>query len=366
MIAYAYFGYPFSMMLVGLIHKNKSIKEPYLTDISIIITVHNEENKISKKIENTLNLDYPKEKMQILVASDGSTDQTDEIVKRYRDKGVELISIGERHGKEFAQREAIKYAKGEILVFTDASTILDENGVGQIVSNFSDPNIGCVSSNDKLIGKDGRPTGEGLYVRYEMWVRILEARVNTLVGLSGSFFAARKTVCQDFSPDMQSDFRTLLNSIKQGMRGVIDVDAIGYYQNISDEKREFNRKVRTVIRGLNVFFNHMEFLNITRYGLFSYQFFCHKLLRWLVPVFLCSAFVSNAYLISVSPIYLLFFLMQSVFYGLAAWGWKQGRSCSKIYFKVPFFFLSVNASILVAWWRYLKGDRMVMWTPSER
>ena len=166
---------------------------------------------------------------------------------------------------------------------------MKSNGLREIVSNFADPSIGCVSSEDRLVRNDGQPAGEGLYVQYEMLLRRLESRAYSLVGLSGSFFAARKVVCRDFSANMQSDFKTLLNSIQIGLRGVSDADALGYYLDVADQKKELDRKVRTIIRGLTVFFNHIELLNVFRYGLFAYQFFCHKLLRWLVPLFLVTA-----------------------------------------------------------------------------
>jgi len=366
LIVYTYFGYPVSLFLAGFF-RNKDVKKasvsPYVTTI---ITAYNEEEKIQEKLENTLSLEYPRDKLQIIVASDGSTDRTNEIVRDYRKHGVELLEIIERKGKENAQKEAVKQAKGDVIVFTDVATMLNPEGLKQIVSNFADPSIGCVSSEDRLIGKDGKPCGEGFYVRYEMWLRRLESKVNSLVGLSGSFFAARREVCQDFSDEMQSDFRTVLSSIKLGLRGISDPHAIGYYQDVADQKHEFDRKIRTVLRGITVFFRHLEFLNVFKYGFFSYQYLCHKLLRWLVPVFLFIAFVSNAVLAWKSLLFFMLFIGQLSFYCLAILGWMRGSSSSSGLMKVPMYFLTVNASILVAWWRYLSGHRVVIWTPSER
>ncbi|MCI5143859.1 MAG: hypothetical protein D3909_19485 [Candidatus Electrothrix sp. ATG1] len=241
---------------------------------------------------------------------------------------------------------------------------LEPQGLLEIVSNFADPSVGCVSSEDCLLAQDGKPSGEGLYVRYEMWLRQLESHVNSLVGLSGSFFAARKEVCRDFSGDVQSDFRTLLSSMKIGLRGVSDPKAVGFYLDIADEKREFERKVRTVLRGLTVFLNHLEFLNFFKYKLFSYQIFCHKLLRWFVPFFLAGAFLSNVLLVSSANFFVLLLAGQSIFYVLALFGWTT-RSLKGV-LKIPTFFLVVNAAIAVAWWQYLTGKRVIMWVPSER
>lgn len=367
LIFFAYLGYPASLWFIGIFRIRGVVnKADFSPDVTMIIAAYNEEERIKDKLENTLALHYPEEKLQIIVASDGSTDQTNAIVKEYEKKGIELLAIKSRSGKENTQKEAVKKANGDIIVFTDVATLLDPDGLKQIVSNFADSAIGCVSSEDRLIGKDGKPSGEGFYVKYEMWLRRIESKVNSLVGLSGSFFAARKEVCQDFSSDMQSDFRTLLNSVRIGLRGVCDPKAIGYYQDVLDEKREFDRKVRTVLRGLTVFFRHLEFLNPFRYGLFSYQYFCHKLLRWLVPFFLFIALITNLILATESSLYYMILLCQSAFYAAAIWGWQENVPPKNALLKIPMYFLTVNVSILVAWWRYLKGDRIVMWTPSER
>lgn len=366
MIFHAYFGYPVSLIIIGFFKKKPVKKSDFITEITLIITAYNEEKRIYEKLENTLLLDYPKDKFQILVASDGSTDQTHSIVRGFEKDGVELLVIKERGGKENAQKEAVGHARGEIIVFSDVATLIEPDGLKAIVSNFADFSVGCVSSEDRVMGKDGNPGGEGAYVRYEMFLRRLESSLNSLVGLSGSFFAARKDVCRDFSSDMQSDFRTVLNCVKMGLRGVSDPAAIGFYKDVSDEKKEYDRKVRTVVRGLTVFFRHVELLNFIRYGIFSYQYFCHKLLRWLVPFFLCTAFLSNLMLVNLSFVWLLLFFCQLSFYGFAVWGWRRKESFENYFIKIPAFFFVVNMSIFVAWWRYLAGDRIVMWTPTKR
>ena len=363
-VFYAYFGYPISLILLKAVSRRKVERGNYDVSVTLIITAFNEEKRIREKLENSLALEYAKDKLQILIASDGSTDETNKIVQSYADKGIELLEVVNRGGKENAQKEAVGYARGDVVVFSDVATILEPRGLKEIVSNFADPSVGCVSSEDRLIGQDGKPGGEGFYVRYEMWLRRLESEVNSLVGLSGSFFAARREVCQDFSGDVQSDFRTLLSSMKLGLRGVSDPRSIGSYLDIADEKREFERKVRTVLRGLTVFFKHLEFLNIFQYGLFSYQFFCHKLLRWLVPFFLVAALVSNVVLAMSSLLYLTLLIGQVVFYGIGMYGWLTQSLRGLL--KIPMFFLVVNAAIAVAWWQYVTGKRVVLWTPSQR
>lgn len=365
LVFHSYFGYAMSLWLLGLIRGKSHVKLPVHPYVSIIITAYNEEKRIQNKLENTLSLTYPKEKLQILVASDGSTDRTNAITETYRDSGVELLAIRERAGKESAQRDAMKASRGEIIVFTDVATIIEPNGIEEIVSNFAAPEIGCVSSEDRLLDRDGNPSGEGFYVRYEMLLRRLESQVNSLVGLSGSFFAARRVVCLDLSPDMQSDFRTLLNSMKLGLRGISDPKVTGSYLDVSEKNREFDRKVRTVLRGLTVFFRHLEFLNVFRYGFFSYQYFCHKLLRWLVPFFMITALSASAILAMSSTSYFACFMAQILFYVFAFLGWIKDGECSRI-IKIPYYFVTVNISILVSWWKYMCNQRIVMWNPSER
>lgn len=366
-IFYAYFGYPVSLALVAAVRGERKVnKRPYFPPLTLIITAFNEEKRIAEKIENTLLLEYPDEKLQVLVASDGSTDKTSEIVLGYRDKHVQLLAFPEHRGKELAQAEAVRNGSGAIFVFTDVAAILEPGALKEIVSNFADDSVGSVSAEDRLLEKDGSTTGESSYIRYEMWLRRMETKANSLVGLSGSFFAARKEVCTDFSGEMQSDFRTLLNTVKMGMRGVSDPAAIGTYFDSLDERHEFDRKVRTVLRGLTVFFSHPQFLNPVRFGLFSYQYFCHKLLRWLVPFFLCIALFANALLAFETETWLFLFLLQISFYALAFMGSGNWVRPTSFFVRIPKFFLIVNASILLAWIKYLMGQRMVMWNPTER
>ena len=374
-IAYAYFGYPLILMAISLFRNHDVNKGNIAPKTSFIITAYNEEKRIKEKIENTLAQNYPKEKLEIIIASDCSNDRTDEIVKSYQAQGVKLVRAAERRGKENAQRYAVDTATGDILIFSDVATILKSDGVSNIVKNFNDPTVGCVSSEDRFIDPDGKISGEGAYVKYEMFLRNLETKVNTLVGLSGSFFAARKEVCKDWAADLQSDFNTLLNSVKRGLRGVSDSESIGYYKNIADEKKEFDRKVRTVVRGISVFMKSLPLLNPFKYGLFSWQLFSHKLCRWLVPFAMIIAFLSNLILILdsfststlalTSNVYLYIFIIQIMFYTLAIIGICLRNLKSNI-LKIPSFFIVVNLSILNAWYKYLRGERLIAWEPSKR
>jgi glycosyltransferase involved in cell wall biosynthesis len=365
-ILYAYFGYPLILLVLSIFKSHKVVKEKITPSVSFIITAHNEEKRIGKKIENTLEQDYPKEKFEIIVASDCSTDDTDAIVLSFKDQAVRLVRVNERKGKEHAQKHAVEQASGEILIFSDVATRLDPNGVKNIVMNFADLTVGCVSSVDQVMDQSKRVRGESIYIKYEMFIRELESRVNTLVGLSGSFFAARKTVCQNWAVDLQSDFNTLINARKIGLRGVCDRQSVGYYSNISDERHEFDRKVRTVVRGISVLMRNLGMLNPFQYGLFSWQLFSHKLCRWLVPFAMILVFMSNLILAFGSNFYLILFILQLLFYFFALQSRRTSLLNKSKILKIPFFFVQVNLSILNAWYRYFRGERMVTWTPSQR
>src|SRR5437899_3635458 len=348
-------------MALSLI-RNRPVEKGTVTPrVSFIIAAHNEGRRIRGKIENTLGQNYPAASLEIIVASDCSTDGTDEIVGSYSDR-VRLVRAPERRGKEAAQQLAVEAASGEILVFSDVATALAADGISSIVRNFADPTVGCVSSVDRFIDPDGRITGEGAYVRYEMFLRTLETRVNSLVGLSGSFFAARREVCRKWAADRQSDFNTLLNAVDMGLRGVLDPDSAGYYRNIVDDRREFQRKVRTVVRGIDVLAANARLLNPVRHGVFAWQLLSHKLCRWLVPFAMLVALASNAMLAPRSMFYLAMLLGQAGFYAAALAGHWTGIRILKL----PSYLVVANVAVLMAWVRYARGERITTWNPSER
>jgi hypothetical protein len=228
--------------------------------------------------------------------------------------------------------------------------------------NFADPSVGCVSSIDRLVDADGEASGAGLYVRYEMWLRALETRVNSVVGLSGSFFAARRDVCQRWATDRQSDFSALLNAVEMGLRGVLDSRAAGYYRNIADDRREFQRKVRTVLRGIHVLAGNARMLNPLRHGLFAWQLASHKLCRWLVPQAMIAAAVSNLFLLHESRLYGATLFLQCGFYAAALVGLRTAAPV----LRMPAYLLLANLGVLMAWVRLARGERISMWNPSDR
>lgn len=360
LVVYAYAGYPLALLVISKIRRREVERQRITPFVSMIIAAHNEELRIRDKIDNTLAQDYPQDRLEIIVASDCSTDGTDSIVGEYADR-VRLVRAPERRGKEAAQQLAVLAARGEILVFSDAATALASSGVSSIVANFADRSVGCVSSIDRYVDADGATSGEGAYVRYEMFLRMLETRAGSVVGLSGSFFAARREVCKRWAPDRQSDFNTLLNSIELGLRGVLDPDSVGYYRSIANPGREFQRKVRTVVRGIAVLAPSLRYLNPFRFGLFAWQLASHKVCRWLVPFGMIAALVSNLMLAN-TPLYQATLFLQAAFYLIALAGfWTEARAL-----RLPAFLCVANVAVLLAWLRFARGERIALWNPSTR
>jgi glycosyltransferase involved in cell wall biosynthesis len=363
--AFSYFIYPlFLICLLPFRHKKVEKGECYPT-ISLITCAYNEETLIKTKIENLLSLEYPAEKCEIIVVSDCSSDKTDAIVANFKE--VKLLRSPVRSGKEVSLDLAIKEAAGEILVFSDVATGIQKDALLKLVRNFNDSSVGVVSSFDKIISQNGVAVGEGLYVKYEMFVRSLESAVNGLFGVSGSFFAARKDICTNWSADMASDFNVSVNAIKKGYRSIIDSEVIGLYSDLKSSGSEFPRKVRTVIAGITVFLRTLDLLNIFKYGLYSIQIFGHKLMRWLSPFFLIALYAASVWgTISGSVYYLVFLLAQTVFYGLGIVGMVNKNLLKVKYIKLSYYFTEVNAAIIVAWYKYLTGTRIKTWEPSKR
>lgn len=364
---YSYFIYP--LILVGLSRRPRvaptAVSEAKPT-VSVIITVHNEAHRIEQKLSNTLALDYPRERLEIVVASDASSDGTDDIARRFDSQGVRLVRADERKGKEYAQALAVRAARGELLVFSDVATQIPTDAIGRLVRRFDDPRVGAISSEDRFISPSGQVVGEGAYVRYEMWLRRLESSVHSLVGLSGSFFAARRSVCQDWNISVPSDFNTALNAVRAGYVAVSAPEVVGVYQDIADSRKEYQRKVRTVIRGIAAVVARAEVLNPFKFGFFSFQVFSHKIMRWLVPWFLVTLFIVSVMLAQHHWIYRAALSAQIAFYGLAAVGLLIPATRVAAFVKLPFFFAQVNAAVLHATMSFMTGRRVTVWTPSKR
>lgn len=370
-VAYSYFLYPIVLLILSKIARSHQTIKPELNKsypkISIIITCHNEQHRIQEKIENTLKLEYSHGELELIIASDCSTDETDDIVRSYADQGVKLVRANEHKGKEFAQKLAIDDASGELLIFSDVATQIPIDALSKVVEKFNDPRVGAVSSEDKFISDDGSIAGEGAYVKYEMWLRGLETKTGGLVGLSGSFFAARKAVCeQHWDIQSPSDFNTALNCGRLGYVAISCTDVLGYYKDVKDSQKEYARKVRTVLRGITAVSRSPDVLNPFKFGLFSFKVWSHKIMRWAVPWFMLLALLANFSVYSVHDFYAVSFWLQILGYSLVFLTWKIPSLQKQTLLKLGFFFVQVNIAIAHSTINFLMGRRMVTWTPSKR
>jgi len=365
LITYTYIGYPLVLWALTRIRSQDVRKKRVYPSVSIIIAARNEADKIRQKIENTLTIKYPPDQLEVIVASDASGDGTDDIINEYAPHGVKLVRGRERKGKEHVQGLAVAEAKGEILIFTDAASILERDTVERLVENFADPTVGAVSTEDVLVDVRGNPTAEGLYVQYEMWVRRLESRFYSLVGLSGSCFAIRRELAINWFPSLASDFMMALQAIRRGYRSVADLSARVKFPAVVSAHHEFPRKSRTFLRGIRVLMANLDLLNPFRYSRFAFQLASHKLLRFLAPFLILSILATTAVLMGEQPFRALFWV-QIGFYGLGlASGGVTALQRNRV-IQIANYFTMVQWAMLVAWVKYARGDQQIAWEPSKR
>lgn len=362
-VFYPYAGYPMVLALLSRVagQRPRGVSGPTPT-VSMIVPVHNEAVRLVRKIENTRVLDYPGDRLEVLFVSDGSTDGTVDLIKAHEGSGLALVELSRRGGKAAALNAGLARATGEVIVFTDASIALEPGSLRAIVRPFGDPRVGCVSGEDRIA--DGG--GEGLYGRYELFLRRLESDVHSIVGASGSFYAQRRELCSAFTEGMAPDFLSVLRTVQQGYRALSEPLAKGEMTSVTAPKHEFDRKVRTLLRGMTALFAYKPLLNPFRYGMFAFALWSHKVLRWTVPFFLVLAFVSPLALLE-SPLYATAFWVQVAFYAAAAASLAEwGNLHRTVPGRIALYFSSVNAAILAAWYRYWTGVRQELWTPSQR
>lgn len=361
---YSYALYPLLLKILIPKRRHDVQQQQAKPTVTLVIACRNEERRLANKIENALKIEYPL--AQILVASDASDDASDSITQSYADRGVQLVRSSERRGKEHAQGLAIAQAAGDIVVFSDAGTDLPPESIGYIVERFQDSNVGAVSSEDTFLAEGGKLVGEGAYVRYEMWLRRLESERAGLVGLSGSFFAVRRAVLTTWNSTIPSDFACALMTVRSGRVAVSDPRVRGIYRDIKDPSKEYQRKVRTAVRGMTGLARLAGVLNPLRYGVFALQVWSHKVMRWLVPWFLLGLFVASVALVHEHPIYRLALYAQLAGYALVllAHFVSAVRSIGPV--RIAYYFVQANVALAHAAAVFVGGRRIVVWDPSVR
>ena len=359
-LAFAYLGYPAALWsLARLAPRPLAAREAYPA-MSVVIAVFNGAAALSRKLEQTLALNYPGP-LEVIVSSDASTDATDEIAASFAPRGVRLVRNARRGGKEAAQATAIAEAKGEILVFTDVTAEIAPDSLRWIARPFADATVGAVSSED-LVAVEG---GEGAYVRYEMALRRLETEAATIVGCSGSFFAVRRELASPWPADLASDFRSALESVRRGLRAVSEPRARASFGAVSDPRAEWHRKVRTVRRGIAVLCAYRELLD-PRHGRAALALWGHKVARFTSPFALLIVFGASGLAARTSAAAALLFAVQLLLYALGGLALAFEPARRWLVARIAGFFMLVNASMLVAWAHHLSGRRAIQWEPTRR
>jgi cellulose synthase/poly-beta-1,6-N-acetylglucosamine synthase-like glycosyltransferase len=338
----------------------------YVGIITVIVAAHNEENRIRNKVAATIELRKVYSDLEILVASDASSDNTDDIVRSFAADNVRLVRSDDRLGKEHAQGLAVKEATGDIIIFTDAGTTIQPSSVRRLVQIFGDKTIGAVSSVDRVLSEEGTPEGEGLYVRYEMWLREIESRKGGLIGLSGSFFAIRKEVAQDWRSDVPSDFCAALNAHRIGLKSVTDRNVIGEYRTVRRAEDEFARKTRTILRGMMAIAAFPQLLNPFHHGLFAFQILSHKVMRWAVPWFAILYAGVSIVLAYQNVIHSWLLLPPATVASLAMLAGILPSTRSLSLLSTCYFFVQSNFAAMVALAQFMRGNRITTWQPSVR
>jgi cellulose synthase/poly-beta-1,6-N-acetylglucosamine synthase-like glycosyltransferase len=369
---YVYAGYPLLLWCLGRVRSRPPVKGPVTPPVSIIIAAHNEARQLASKIENTLALDYPPGLMEIIVASDGSTDATEEIASRYERSGVTLLRLP-RCGKMSALNRAAAHAGGEIFVFTDANALLEQSALRELLAPFADAGIGGVCGNQKYgapsNGGDSAGEGENLYWTYDKYLKHLETRVGSTVAADGSLYALRRELYVPVEDGAQADdFAVSARVVTAGRRRLVyEPAAVSVEPRPGASDMEFWRKVRIANHGMRAILDLEGALNPLRTGFYAVQLWSHKTLRYLFPFFAAAALATNVALAQNSGFFRLLLLAQCLFYGLALAGWALRRNplgrlkplC------VPFYFCLANAAVFLGMLSLLRGYRITTWQPQR-
>lgn len=371
LLLYTYLGYPILLIIISKIKKNKKFgmsHDGYQPNVSMIIPCFNEEEQIKEKLQNTLKLDYPKDKFEILVISDGSTDSTTQIVRKYRDKGVVLIDRRKNQGKTTVQNIAADIAKGEILVFSDANAFYEKNALQEIVKPFNHDSIGgvCGQIQFKSVKNQYSVSGEEkTYWKYEQFLKIQESKITSTIGANGAIYALRRNLYTPLPEGIISDLVEPLMLIKKGFQVLYQHTAVAREVISISFKKEFKRKFRIILRSWHGILYAKDLLNPFKYSFFALQVISHKILRWLIPLFLIVLFTTN-FLLLFNNFYRITLIIQLILYCFALIGWILNTiGLNFKIFKLPFYFCLVNLAAFKAFIYFIMGKNIVTWEPQR-
>jgi len=368
MIFYVYLGYPVLVYLISKIKMQSVQKADFLPGVTIIIAAYNEEDCIASTLENKTHLDYPKDKLEIIVVSDGSTDRTDAIVDRYKKFGVRLLRQEPRAGKTSAINMAVGEAAGDILVSSDANSIYAPDALKRLMQNFNDSSVGYVTGKMIYTNPDGSAVGDGCttYMKYENLLRDLETRVGSVVGVDGGIDAVRKELYKPMRPDQLPDFVLPLMVVEQRYRVVYEPNALLREPILNAAHDEYRMRVRVALRALWAIWDMRHLLSLRRYGLYAWQLWSHKVLRYGCFLFLIAAYGSNLLLLREHFIYSLTFILQNLAYMAALLSpFLEKRGYKTPIVNLFHYFALLNIACAHAFFKFLFRQKQLVWTPRK-
>ncbi|BBO72965.1 glycosyl transferase [Desulfosarcina widdelii] len=369
MVFYVYIGYPMIVMLLSVVLNRKVSKRAIEPTVTIMIAAYNEAEHIQQTVQNKIELVYPQDKLEIIVISDGSTDGTDDLVKGIDTGNVRLLRQEPRAGKTAALNMAVPFAKGDILVFSDANSIYDSLVLKRLMANFSDENVGYVTGKMVYVNADGSLVGDGCsaYMKYENMLRTFETKIGSIVGVDGGVDAVRKKLYEPMQDDQLPDFVLPLKVFKKGYKVVYEPEALLKEDTLKLVEDEYKMRVRVALRALWALFD-MRGLLIFNKGkrLFAWQLWSHKALRYGCFVFVLTTFISNLFLLGNGGLYILVFAVQVMLVIAIIMSFMVSKSgiIGKILNFSQYFFL-LNAASALAVVKFLSGQKMVIWNPRK-
>lgn len=373
-VGFTYVGYGIVIYIFSIVRKRKPIQDQRnedLPEVTLLIAAYNEEGFIDHKIKNTLSLDYPSTLLKVFVVTDGSSDRTPDIVKQYPQ--VKLFHEPDRKGKIHAVNRVMKFVTSPIVIFCDANTDLNQQSIRKIVRHYQDPTIGGVAGEKRIFSKEkdnASGSGEGLYWKYESFLKKKDAEVYSVVGAAGELFSLR-TELYEASPEnmLIEDFYLSLRITARGFRFAYEPDAYAIETASASVSEEWKRKVRISAGAFQAMLKLTDLLNPVRYGMLSFQYVCHRVFRWTIaPLALPLIFITNIILAFHGLFfYQMILALQLGFYGVAGLGYLlRDKKISIKGFFVPYYFTVMNLSVYAGLIRFLRGRQSVLWEKAQR
>jgi len=342
--------------------------------ISVLTVVHNAESLIAKKIENTLSLNYPSDSYEVVIFSDGSTDQTENIVKTFSDSHIRFLSFDTHEGKNKAINEAIRYCSGDIIIFSDADTFLTPETLTELVKYFNDPVVGGVCGMATIYEDKEKKLKEaqGIYLKFDALIKKLESQTGSISSNSGKIYAVRRDLFPLIPPAVTDDLYVCLHVVQQGYRFLFEPKAKAFIKVPSrNSAHEIRRRRRITTRSLHGIYLKRSLLNPFKYGLFSIHLSINKIVRRFIPVFLVFMLVSNLFLFSLNPIFKIALFLQASMYALAFLYWTLFQHISRLSFlkktsSAAFYFFLGNYGVLLGLLDFTAGKKVTKWEPLKR